>query len=375
MLKNVYNKLTLLIFRSCEKKRQVAIPLRRPAVFVFYLFVYMTYLEFKLPSPFSISPLVAGRTFAGMAAGDFTDMHGRSVSFAKNDMPAFQRNTNRLIQKFLGRGMPGLPVDARNHDKGEAAGWLTAVELGETDEGVPALVFQPQWTELGVNLIATQQVVNFSPTVNLNRKTVLGGSLTNWAATVDADGVPIFRAIELQQSPDFGDTMDKEELLELLARERATMVSDLATALGLGAVTDAGTLHELIEKQTNVRLEQRLAELQRTQELADLARDLVGGHDFGLPAVATDLARELQNLPANSFPFWQKLLTTIVNSGLTDYRQLGHGRVLNRKKTLPDFVQTDLRAGKIKLTDLTNSILAGVVGDLNEYDTTEFGGN
>ena len=341
----------------------------------------MNYLEFAFSPTLFPSPLVAGKPFAGLAAGSFTDMYGREVVCAAEKMPAFQRNTQRLIEKFVAKGMPGLPIDARNHDKGEAAGWLVGVEMGKTDDGVPALHFNPRWTELGVGLISGQQVVNFSPTVDMKRQAVVGGSLTNWAATVDADGVPIFRAIELSQSLIPHEVqMEKEELLELLKSERQAMVAELATALGVssgGTVTDAGKLHELIEKQSNARLEQKLAEFQRGQRLTELSSQLVNGsaeHPFGLPARADELARELQKLPAELANFWQNLLTTIATNGLTDYRELGHGKVLTRKKLLPDYIAADVRAGKLKLSDLSNSIMEPLVGDLGQYDLTEFGG-
>lgn len=338
----------------------------------------MNYLEFSLlPTLFSPSPLVAGKPFVGLAAGAFTDMYGREVVFAAEKMPAFQRNTQNLIEKFIKKGMPGLPIDARNHDKGEAAGWLTAATLDKTEDGVPAIRFSPRWTELGVGLISGQQVVNFSPTVDVKRQSVVGGSLTNWAATVDADGVPIFRAIELSQSHNGVIGMDKEEVLELLKNERQAMISELSSAFGVEYAIDAGTLHELIEKQTNMRLEQKLASFQREQRMTELAAQLVNGsaeHQFGLPARADDLARELLKLPASLASFWQGLLTTIATSGLTDYRELGHGNIIHRKKLLPDYIAADLRNGTLTLADLSSSIMAPFVGDLNQYDLTEFGG-
>lgn len=339
----------------------------------------MNYLEFNLlPNVFSPSPLFAGKPFVGLAAGVFTDMYGREVVFVAEKMPAFQRNTQRLIEKYLAKGMPGLPIDARNHDKGEAAGWLTAAALGKTEDGVPALQFSPRWTELGVGLISGQQVVNFSPTVDMKRQAVVGGSLTNWAATVDADGVPIFRAIELSQSPILNEVkMEKEELLDLLKRERQEMISELASAFGVERATDTSTLHELIEKQANARMEQKLAAFQREQRMTELATQLVNGsseHQFGLPARADDLAHELLKLPTELLGFWQNLLTTISTNGLTDYRELGHGKIASRKKLLPDYIAADLRNGTLKLADLSNPILATFVGDLGQYDLTEFGG-
>lgn len=340
----------------------------------------MNYLEFNLlPNVFSPSPLFAGKPFVGLAAGVFTDMYGREVVFVAEKMPAFQRNTQRLIEKYLAKGMPGLPIDARNHDKGEAAGWLTAAALGKTEDGVPALQFSPRWTELGVGLISGQQVVNFSPTVDMKRESVVGGSLTNWAATVDADGVPIFRAIELSQSPILKEekTMEKEELLDLLKQERQELIAELAAAFGVDRATDTRSLHELIEKQSSARMEQKLAAFQREQRLTELATQLVNGnseHLFGLPARADDLARELLKMPAELVGFWQNLLTTIATGGLTDFRELGHGKIAIHKKSLPDYIAADLRSGTLQLADLSSSIMAPFVGDLNQYDLTEFGG-
>lgn len=150
-----------------------------------------------------LSSLTVGKPFAGFAAGSFVDMAGKQVEFTESMLRDFARNTKRAITAARERGMPGLPIDARQHDKGDAAGWITDASRGHVtnseNEKVPVIMLQAEWTELGTELISKRLMVNFSPTVDLEGRVIRGGSLTNWPASVDASGVPLFPAIELAQ--------------------------------------------------------------------------------------------------------------------------------------------------------------------------------
>lgn len=150
-----------------------------------------------------LSGLTVGKPFAGFAAGSFVDMAGKQVEFTESMLRDFARNTKKAIAALKERGMPGLPIDARQHDKGDAAGWIVDASRGHvmnsSEERVPVIMLSAEWTELGLSLLTKRIMVNFSPTVDLENRVIRGGSLTNWPASVDASGVPLFPAIELAQ--------------------------------------------------------------------------------------------------------------------------------------------------------------------------------
>lgn len=150
-----------------------------------------------------LAGLVPGKPFAGFAAGTFVDMNGREVEFKPGTLRTFMANTLRAIAAAKEKGMPGLPIDARAHDKGEAAGWIVDAAEGEVEDSagakVPVLMLAAEWTKLGLELLRERIMANFSPTVDVRGKVIRGGSLTNWPASVDASGAPLFPAVELAQ--------------------------------------------------------------------------------------------------------------------------------------------------------------------------------
>lgn len=152
---------------------------------------------------FDLESLTPGKSFPGFAAGTFIDMMGREIELKASDLQEFIDNTLARIAEFKERNMPGLPIDARKHDKGDAAGWIVGAELGEvTDSGgtaVPVVHILAEWTKLGAELIRDKIQTNFSPTVDMQNKSIVGGSLTNWPASLDKNGVPLFTAVELAQ--------------------------------------------------------------------------------------------------------------------------------------------------------------------------------
>ena len=163
-----------------------------------------------------LTGLTPGKPFAGFAAGEFVDMNGREVEFKASTLKTFIANTKKAIEAAVAKGMPGLPIDARQHDKGDAAGWIVDASAGEVEDSdgkaVPVIMLAAEWTKLGLELLRDKIVTNFSPTVDLNRKTIRGGSLTNWPASVDGNGAPLFPAVELAQGlRRIGVTVELEE--------------------------------------------------------------------------------------------------------------------------------------------------------------------
>ena len=100
----------------------------------------------------------------------------------------------------------GFPIDASDHNKGDAAGWIIGVELvGDV------IRFVPKWTEIGLELIGKGIRRMFSATINLKDKVILGGTLTNWPATRDSKGKMLLRPIELSEGLyEFEDSLDDQ---------------------------------------------------------------------------------------------------------------------------------------------------------------------
>jgi hypothetical protein len=135
------------------------------------------------------------KPFDGMKAGKFTDMYGRSVEFPVAEMGAFLAGTQAAIEatKAESGEIVGLPIDMKNHEHGDAAGWIVAADLAGD-----VMRFTAKWTQAGLDLIGAGLQRFFSPSVDMQNKAVIGGSLTNWPAT-RAGGKTLLRPIELSE--------------------------------------------------------------------------------------------------------------------------------------------------------------------------------
>lgn len=147
--------------------------------------------------------LAPGKPFAGFVSGEFVDMWGREIEVKESEIPTYLENTVERIDDVKEKGMEGLPIDAEQHDKGKAAGWITGASMSDVNDSegnkIPALQFAVNWTKLGLELIREKIMANFSPTFDIEKKVVVGGSLTNWPASMDEKGIPLFSGIELSQ--------------------------------------------------------------------------------------------------------------------------------------------------------------------------------
>jgi len=147
------------------------------------------------------------KPFDGMKAGKFTSMDGRTVEFEAGDMLTYVEGTRSAIDatKSESGDVVGLPIDMRNHDHGDAAGWIVGAELmGDV------IRLSAKWTQAGLDLIGAGLQRFFSPSVDLQHKAIIGGSLTNWPAT-RAGGKTLLRPIELSQGA-YSFAMSSEEI-------------------------------------------------------------------------------------------------------------------------------------------------------------------
>lgn len=160
-----------------------------------------------------------GKSFEAVAAGDFIDMYGRPVKIKPEDLGKIVENTKAAIEATRTESgeLVGLPIDARNHENGDGAGWIVDVFL--EDERVKVV---PKWTEIGIQLIEDGIRRFFSGSIDLVNKVLLGGTLTNWPAT-RTKGITLLKPIEMS----LGDGVSALEMsLEEELKELYTAFSD-----------------------------------------------------------------------------------------------------------------------------------------------------
>lgn len=139
-----------------------------------------------------LANLTPGKPFDGLMVGKWTDMYGQEVTVTPELIKALIPNTKEEIASRVDEQgqVVGLPIDASKHDKGDGAGWI--IDCNEEDQRVRVTA---NWTELGVEKIGKGILRFFSATIDMARKVILGGTLTNWPA------VKGLRAIELVEYP------------------------------------------------------------------------------------------------------------------------------------------------------------------------------
>lgn len=372
--------------------------------------------------------LTVGQPFPGFAPGTFIDMMGREVVLKANDLQQFIQNTIDRIKEFQARNMPGLPIDARKHDKGDAAGWITGVEAGEVSDSqgsaVPVIRILAEWTKLGVELIRDKIQTNFSPTVDLDGKVIVGGSLTNWPASTDDNGVPLFTAVELSQGIHYLQPAEKPKWYDRLLADLQSFIqraenptppetnhigdepmttvtqetpevatpaeleqpngagqmvdlSQLAEALNLSSVNveNVNQLAELVTKQVNLRWEEKLSNMQRETQYAELAQRVTGGTadaPRGIPAKADVIKAELMKLEPEQAKFWSGLLETTVKSGLNDFAELGHNRRSEQKREVPEHAVEMLKKAIAAGNSPEDFFELAGLGSADEYDLSKF---
>ncbi len=301
---------------------------------------------------FELAGLTPGKPFAGFAVGEFVDMYGRAVKFTQDKLADYLKNTLQAIKSFQAKGRPGLPIDSKNHDKGEAAGWITGAELGQVIDSngktVPAIMLLADWTELGVRQLAGKIMAGFSPTVDQTKHRIVGGSLTNWDASVDSNGVPLFNAIELSNRAGVDDgsqpallSGEKTMAIELTQEQLDELVSKRVEAALTEAVNTAvkddgnaaNRLTELVEAKVNARWQEKIELMQRESAAAELAREVT---EKGIPYSANTLTAELMKLQPEQGEFWGKLLKNIAANGVVSFAEMGHGGRITGKQLEPE---------------------------------------
>jgi len=375
-----------------------------------------------------LSGMADGRPFDGLAPGDFIDAHMQAVKVSATDFDAVVSNTRAAIEATRGENgeLAGLPIDARNHDKGDAAGWIVGIERAGD-----IIRLTPKWTEIGVELIGKAIQRWFSATFDPVRKVILGGTLTNWPATRDKSGRILLRPIELssnlsamvaataetktqkkekvkEEAMDFNQ-LTKEQHEALLEEARAKVMAELSDGGGasdklisqlresikgdaLAEVADLSAAREAMftsmrsalesefkraQEQAGTILANMVAEIKLQGHIAELSQRLTQGSDetpSALPVTRERLEKFLTSLNAAQRAEAESIFTETVKSGLVNFSEVGHGKNPKGVTPLPVEFAAKLDSGELTLADLSSPLAADLLGDLTRYDLSKWQG-
>ena len=116
----------------------------------------------------------------------------------------------------------------------------------------------------------------------------------------------------------------------------------------------------------------KLALITRQRDLTELSTELTSGTEEaprGLPIQADQLSEAMLRLPEDQVPFWKDLLVNLQKQGLTEFKELGHGKETEAKEELPEYYAEKLRSGELKVADLSDPIMGM---DSSKYDLSEY---
>jgi hypothetical protein len=283
----------------------------------------------------------------GLAAGTFTAMNGREVSFSTTDLPQYIANTQAIIDSTMTEKgeVVGLPIDKDGHDHKGGAGWIVGLELDTTRNIIKFIV---KWTQEGIDLIKGNVRRFFSPSADPNEKTILGGSLTNWPATRGAKGQMLLRPVELSQNIK---EIDMEKTLADLQAENDALTAKLAKSkAGASGAADSevaelnewmssnGDGLEELSRQAQEKAELIIRAERRKDKAVEFASKVIGGtreKPFGLPIKSSRLVKLLLSLPEVQAQEVQELIGLIYKNAI-DFAEHGiDGSDYSMKPKLP----------------------------------------
>jgi hypothetical protein len=356
-----------------------------------------------------VSGLLDAKEIDGMAPGVFMPMFGGEVEFKPEEMPEYVMKTQAALESTRGSDgeIVGFPIDAMNHNNREAAGWLVGVRL----EGL-VIKIMPRWNGLGQDLIGSDLMRYFSPTVDPVAKVIMGGSLTNWPATRTKDHQLLLRPVELsnqlQTMPELGliekiemafenvvtrllpdktkpapiqepDPTPTEEtpmnFAELTQEQKEVFLSQARAELASG--TPPVELQAFIEQRAANIAELRIAESARKTHISELCVRLTGGtneHPTGLPIANDELAAFLASLDPDKQATAEALFSRIHDAGMISFSEKGSSRTQTGNQILPAEMAAPLNrwiaAGKT--IEEFFKVNAAELGSMADYNLTEF---
>ena len=338
----------------------------------------------------------------GLSAGKFISMWGDEVEFKAEDLQAYADNTKRVIKSTETEGgeVVGLPIDLDMHDHRGGAGWIKDVVV---DMERKILRFMVEWTSEGAEVIRNNIRRFFSPSTDIERKIVIGGSLTNWPATRDEkSGRILLRPIELSQTMkeiDMPKTLEEIEQgqadLAKSVEKLTALVTDKFAELSKGkSKSDDGDEPEGINPEltellgNGAGLEELGAKAQeiaqnaikaekRKSHIVEFAARIAGGtkaKPFGLKVRPADLVALLVSIPEKQGNAVMKILEQSLDAAI-DFAQHGiDGDGFMNKPELPETIKKYAR----EFCAVEGNTIEGFfkanpeVGKLDDFNVAEF---
>ncbi len=340
--------------------------------------------------------LIDGKWFEGFATGEFVDMFGREIEITEEDLDFYLKNTRKAIRatkELESEEIGGLPIDARDHERGEAAGWIVAVRMSEEGD---KLLFKPKWTVIGQDLLKSKLMRGFSATFSLEDMVIMGGTLTNWPATRE-DSVPILAPIELSETSlakkivdGLVNKLSKENNIEgvtQMSKDKvkiADLTEDQVAELGMQyvqaqlgkdeKVTNLSEYMELeIDKRSDEKIEAQLVLNKRNADIANFVSEVTEGSEeqtVGLAVPTDKLTELLEGINDDMRELAYVIFKAILDKGIVDFSEQGTTENTTGKKELPKETQTALNDGTLKVKDLSMSSMD--LGDLNQYNLSKW---
>lgn len=336
-----------------------------------------------------LAGLENANAFDGLAAGSFTDMRGKRVTFNADDLPLYISNTQGVLESTrTEKGeLVGLPIDMDGHDHKGGAGWITGFQL---DQQRGVIRFIPNWTEDGKDLIAGNKRRYFSPTVDPTQKVILGGALTNYPASRDANYRMKLRPIELSeqiQEIDMENTFSWEKLSEFADKlvdaikgRKAEPAPEQPKENDMPELTLAEFMQTPeaiaeLERRTNERAAALLQAEQLKNKVADFSKRITSGEAYGLAMKAEELTAAILALPEAEKVL--DLVEKLANAKIANFQEKGsggHKEEESKGGKLPEeikpLVQKWVEAGKDAAEFFTVNPELGM--NAAEYDLSEF---
>jgi hypothetical protein len=292
-----------------------------------------------------------------------------------------------------------------NHNGGEAAGWIIDVNQAP---GRNVIEFTPRWNMNGAAAIGSDTMRYFSPTIDIEHKTIIGGSLTNWPATRTPEHQILLRPVELSsQMQTYAEPPWYEKLMaaiqslikpaDVQAKENNIVNEEIETTPIVEAVETVSMppvelaapvvtttldlsspdIQQLITQQAETRVTALMAEREHAASVVQLATRLTGGtpeKPTGLPVGYDRLAAFLEKIPAELYPEAEAILTAAAERAPIEFSEAGHSRVVQGTKPLPDAIKPVLESWLSKKLSLADFFEANSdqLGAMSDYNLTEF---
>lgn len=161
-----------------------------------------------------------------------------------------------------------------------------------------------------------------------------------------------------------------EQKEALLSQARVDVIAEMQT-------TPPAELASLIEARTNEGVQAALMVEKRKSHVAEFSARVVGGTPEapqGLPVAKSALESLLLSLPEDKQAELETMLSAIVEKGITQFTELGHGKITGGNRELPAEMKGYLKKwveGGNKV-DAWFSVNAAELGNMSEYNLAEF---